>query len=372
MANLTPAAGAIGDVVRVEGGDIEFGDGVESPEATGELGLQSEQVGGGGGLLHPWCPGGLTRQGIAVGATVDRPLNQRLGLNHQFGLVADAQRDVITDVVTVAIGLVAGQHPAVIDLLLFFDRGGAADRDRQSFLDAQVVPLGFDHRVAIGLKCGHHVFRVQPGLGWGEGIVGEADPVAAEGGGGERQMAGLQAPAGDRAPQQGLVVLGGEIVELHRSHPAELIDGVGARGIGGEAAATFGDQALLELHIADALIEPGNRVAAGLFLGAGAGPDIAGGAGNGALRWPRRRLSGDPPLTQGHLFQLLLEGEGCFLLLRRHRSGAALGWWQGNRLAGWSRGAEAVAQADEIGIAALTHAVVDPIGPGAVVNASHR
>ena len=185
-------------------------------------------------------------------------------------------------------------------------------------------------------------------------------------------MAGLQAPAGDRAPQQGLVVLGGEIVELHRSHPAELIDGVGARGIGGEAAATFGDQALLELHIADALIEPGDRVAAGLFLGAGAGPDIAGGAGNGALRWPRRRLGGDPPLTQGHLFQLLLEGEGGLLLLRRHCSGAALGWWQGNRLAGWSRGAEAVAQADEIGIAALTHAVVDPIGPGAVVNASHR
>ena len=158
MANLTPAAGAVGDVVRVEGGDIEFGDGVESPEATGELGLQSEQVGGGGGLLHPWCPGGLTRQGIAVGATVDRPLNQRLGLNHQFGLVADAQRDVITDVVTVAIGLVAGHHPAVIDLLLFLDRGGAADRDRQSFFDAQEVPLGFDHRVAVGLECGHHVF----------------------------------------------------------------------------------------------------------------------------------------------------------------------------------------------------------------------
>ena len=172
----------------------------------------------------------------------------------------------ITHIPAIAIVLIHPKHPAIFHLLLLSDACLVVDANAESIFEPQVIALGLDHRVAVGHQGRHDVFRIQPGLGRGEGVVGEADPIAAEGLGGETQLAGLQPPAADGALHQFAVVGRGQIVQLARTDRPEIVDRPRRVELGREAIAALRREALLEGHILDPLIDTGDGGIAGPFL----------------------------------------------------------------------------------------------------------
>ena len=220
-----------------------------------QAGHQAKQVARGGVLFATRGAGGLTRQRIAVRFSRDRPLQQELGLQLQSAAaIAEADlRCLVADEEAVAVLAVLAQHQSVIHLFFLSDPRLPRYWDRQPFIKDQAVAAGLDHGVAVGLQRGNHIFRVQPGLGWREGVIGKCGPIGPQAAGGEGHPLGLQPPAADAALHQLVIAHGGEGLKLLGSRLAELIHRVRRGELAGEAKTALRLEAALEGHVADPL-----------------------------------------------------------------------------------------------------------------------
>ena len=241
-------------------------------------------------------------------------MQQELGLQLQAAAaIAEANRRyLVADEEAVAVLAVLAQHHSVVHIFFLFDPRLPRHWDRQPFIQDQTVAAGLDQGVAVGLQRGNHIFRVQPGLGWREGVVGEGGPVGPQAAGGEGHPLGLEPPAADAALHQLGIAHGGERLQLLGSRLAELIHRVWRGQLAGEAKAAFRLEAALEGHVADALRDGLDDPLALQFLALCPLPGIAASGGLGrrhrrcGLAGGGTGFAGRTGFAGGHLIQQLI------------------------------------------------------------------
>ena len=163
----------------------------------------------------------MTRQHIAAGGAIKGPPHHELGLQVEGASLAHLQwLEVVPEIEAVAVFRVHRHHPAVFHLAILLKALIALQRDRQAVFQDQLVALGLNHQVAVGLLIRHHAASIHPRLRRCVGVVGEGNAIGLPALGGHRELIGLHAPAADHAAHKLAVFLIGEWLQLPGPHVA--------------------------------------------------------------------------------------------------------------------------------------------------------
>ena len=267
--------------------------------------------------------------------------------------------EVVPEVDAAAIHAVIGNHPGVIGGLILLQHDVLPHRDRKTVFKDQATAFGADLGALVAFLNGDHVFQVNPGLGRGEGVVAKGRTVGRPSFRCDPDAGRLKTPAADEPLDQFLIAIG--IPQLAGFHRAEVILFLGAADELGPCA-PLELQAADVVEVADALIDGGfDRLVAFCFQFC---------CRDRRWAWRDRSLAGRRGLRRlGFRDSVQLIGQGLeALVLIRARCARAAGCgrhqWRDPRRFGL---AIAVANADQVGIAALADAAVGAIGTGAVV-----
>ena len=207
----------------------------------------------------------------------------------------------MADVEAIAIGAIAGEHPAVVHILFLPEDQVVLEGNGQAILQDQSIALRLDYRVAIGSKTRLDAFGIHPGLGWRERIVAEGDPIATPAFRAKGQGGGLEAPAAYRAGHELAVGRGADRLDLGWPGPAVGVDLGGGGETASDSGPLLGREAAAVIQGRDALINAGidGLLAQGFGLGRGhgRGRKAAGlgrrGGGQALAGWPHGHIIED-------------------------------------------------------------------------------